>query len=64
MPVTTGRVDKQVRSDAGGAAVAQSAHGDAGRSAAAGAMGAAMRERANYDRAFGACMDGRGYTVK
>jgi hypothetical protein len=78
-----------VKGAAGGAAIAQLAHGDAGRGAAAGAMGAAMRERAkeqqavqarqqqaaqqqsvrgqqraNYDRAFGACMEGRGYTVK
>lgn len=73
----------------GGAAVGELAHHDAGRGAAIGVMGAAMRERArekqesqarqqqaaqqqaargqqraNYYRAFGACMEGRGYSVK
>jgi hypothetical protein len=75
------------RGAAGGAAVAELTHGDAGRGAAVGVLGAAMRDhmkqqqarqqqqqqqaqaagtqqRATFDRAFGACMEGRGYVVK
>ena len=83
-----------VRGAAGGAAVAELTHGDAGKGAAVGVLGAAMRDhmkqqqqqqakqqqaaqqqraqqqaastqqRATFDRAFGACMEGRGYVVK
>jgi hypothetical protein len=74
---------------AGGAAVAELTHHDAGRGAAMGALGAGAlgkmkerqaaqprqqqaaqqqaarsQQRAVYDRAFGACMEGRGYMVK
>jgi ADP-ribosylglycohydrolase len=81
----------------GGAAVAELTHHDAGRGAAAGAIGGAViqrvkqqqaaqqqqakqqaaqqqasqqqasarsQQRATYERAMGACMEGRGYTVK
>jgi len=74
---------------AGGAAVAELTHHDAGRGAAAGALGGGLMARAKerqatqaaqqqaaqqqnargqqkavYDRAFGACMEARGYVVK
>jgi len=81
----------------GGAAIAELSHHDAGRGAAAGALGGAVfqrvkqqqaaqqqqakqqaaqqqasqqqasarsQQRATYERAMGACMEGRGYTVK
>jgi hypothetical protein len=86
-----------VRGAAGGAAVAELTHGDAGKGAAVGVLGAAMRDhmkqqqqqqakqqqaaqqqqqqraqqqaannpqRATFERACGACMEGRGYVVK
>jgi hypothetical protein len=78
-----------VRGAAGGAAVAELTHHDAGRGAAIGVVGAAARERmkeaqanqarqqqasqqqaiaaekrATYERAFGVCMQARGYAVK
>ena len=85
------------RGAAGGAAVAELTHGDAGKGAAVGVLGAAMsdhmkqqqqqqakqqqaaqqqqqqraqqqavntQQRATFERAFGACMEGRGYVVK
>ena len=85
-----------VKGAAGGAAVAELSDRSAGKGAAVGVLGAAMRERAKqqqaaqstqqqaaqqqqqaaqqqaagrqqratYDRAFGACMEARGYSVK
>jgi hypothetical protein len=72
-----------VKGAAGGAAVAELADRDAGKGAAVGVLGAALRERmkqqqsaqtqqaaraqqqrSTFDRAFGACMEGRGYVVK
>jgi hypothetical protein len=82
-----------VKGAAGGAAVAELANGDAGKGAAVGVLGAAVREqlkkqqsgaqasqqqqqqqaqmqaaraqqRATFERAFGACLEGRGYVVK
>lgn len=69
-----------------GAAVAELTHHDAGRGAAAGALGGGLLARAkerqavqqqasqqqmarnqqksHYDRAFGACMEARGYVIK
>jgi hypothetical protein len=75
-----------VKGAAGGAAVAELTHGDAGKGAAVGVLGSAMRDRmkqqqqqqarqqqqqaavaqqrATFERAFGACLEGRGYVVK
>jgi predicted lipid-binding transport protein (Tim44 family) len=84
------------RGAAGGAALAELTQNDAGKGAAVGVLGAAMRDhmrqqqqqqakqqqaaqqqqqraqqqaastqqRATFERAFGACMEGRGYVVK
>ncbi len=82
-----------VKGAAGGAAVAELTNGNAGKGAAVGVLGAAVRDqmkqqqqnaqasqqqqqaqqqarqqqaqqRATFDRAFGACLEGRGYVVK
>jgi hypothetical protein len=77
------------RGAAGGAAIAELSHHDAGRGAAAGVLGSAVLEkvkaqqaaqarqqqsgqqqaiggqqRSTYERALGACLEARGYTVK
>ena len=70
------RVGGAARGAAGGAAIGAIA-GDAGKGAAAGAvvgtMAAAQQQQAQaqqqgaiqtYYRAYGACMEGRGYTIK
>lgn len=67
-----------LRGAVGGAALGELASNDAGHGAAVGVLGAAVRQRvkqqqaqaahaqqrAGYERAFGACLEGRGYTVK
>jgi hypothetical protein len=67
-----------LRGAMGGAAIGELAHDDPGQGAAVGALGAAVRQRvkqqqqaaaqsqqrAGYERAFGACLQARGYTVR
>lgn len=68
-----------VRGAMGGAAVAELAHRDVGRGAAAGVVAgsiasrlkqpqqqqsASAQRKSTYDRAFGACLDARGYVVR
>ena len=64
-----------VRGAARGAIIAGIADGDAGRGAAAGAIGGGLfgsirhqkrqdAGRDQFDRAYAACLEGRGYTVR
>ena len=81
-PTPTAAPGGMLRGAMGGAAIAGLTDHDAGQGAAAGALGAAVRQRvkaqqaaqqqqaaqgqqrATYDRAYRACLEGRGYTVK
>lgn len=95
-PTATDKLAGAMTGAAGGAAIAELAHRDAGRGAAMGLLGSnvlarvkqgksgessaqqqqqraqqqaalhehARQQRAGYDRAFAACLEGRGYVVK
>jgi hypothetical protein len=69
------RQGERARGAAKGAIVAEVADGDAGKGAAVGAVAGGSRQRqanraaqanaqGSFAQAYGACMSGRGYTVK